>query len=45
VVVLAPNTTRAPLANNAFAVAKPIPELAPVITITEPLISLFSLTA
>ncbi len=42
---LAPATTRAPRATKSLAVARPIPEEAPVITTTEPLKSLFSLIA
>ena len=40
---LAPATTRAPRATKSLAVARPIPEEAPVMTTTEPLKSLFSL--
>ena len=42
---LAPATTRAPRATKSLAVARPIPEDAPVITTTEPFRSLFSLIA
>jgi hypothetical protein len=42
---LAPSATRAPRATKSLAVARPIPEEAPVITTTEPLKSLFSLIA
>jgi hypothetical protein len=40
---LAPATTRAPRATKSLAVARPIPDEAPVMTTTEPCNSLFSL--